>query len=122
MPALLESDIACAGVAVLGFTSGAAAASLPSLRGSVYARLSGENEHGRRSENRPLVLPEQTSPRAVAYKMWPGSAPPAAVLGRAGDRVADIADQSVDQRLVVRFTHHPDDRLGARRADQKPAL
>ena len=34
-------------------------------------------------------------------------------LGGAGDRVADVADQSVDQGLVVRFTHHPDDRLGA---------
>jgi hypothetical protein len=46
----------------------------------------------------------------------------AARLGGARDRVADIADQSVDQRLVVRFAHHPDDRLGARRADQKPAM
>jgi len=28
--------------------------------------------------------------------------------------LADISDQSVDQRLVVRFTHHPDGRFGAR--------
>ena len=43
-------------------------------------------------------------------------------LRGAGDRVADIADESVDQRLVVRFAHHPDHRLGARRADQKAAV
>src|ERR1700677_205285 len=42
-------------------------------------------------------------------------------LSGAGDGFADIADQSVDQRLVVGFAHDPDDRLGARRADEDPA-
>src|SRR6204780_5711229 len=46
---------------------------------------------------------------------------PSGPLGGAGDGFADIADQSVDQRLVVRLAHHPDDRFGARRADQEPA-
>ena len=43
-------------------------------------------------------------------------------LGGAGDRLADIADESVDQGLVVRFAHHPDHRLGAGRADEEPAV
>jgi hypothetical protein len=35
--------------------------------------------------------------------------------GGAGDRLADVADQGVDQRRIVRLAHHPDDRLGAGR-------
>ena len=50
-----------------------------------------------------------------------GMPAPATRLGRPGDRVADVADQGVDKRLVVRLAHDPNDRLGARRADDEPA-
>jgi hypothetical protein len=37
--------------------------------------------------------------------------------GGRGDRVAHVADQAVDQRIVLGLSHHADDGFGARGAD-----
>ena len=37
-------------------------------------------------------------------------------------RLADVVDQPLDQRRVVAFGHDPDQRLGARLADDQPAV